>query len=95
MGDTPINLDSPDDRSLLFYSRKVLDKKKWKESFNLGWELNGTAKRQKFRRRMSRRVFVDIVTSLAPVEKRTKGTPCSNCNGYGKIRGYTKSGVLS
>ena len=44
---------------------------------------------------MSRRVFVDIVTSLAPVEKRTKGTPCSNCNGYGKIRGYTKSGALS
>ena len=95
MGDTPINLDSPDDRSLLFYSRKVLDKKKWKESFNLGWELNGNAKRQKFRRKMSRRVFVDIVTSLAPVEKRTKGTPCSNCNGYGKIRGYTKSGALS
>jgi len=27
MGDTPINLDSPDDRSMLFYSRKVCDKK--------------------------------------------------------------------
>ena len=27
MGDTPINLDSPADRSLLFYSRKVTDKR--------------------------------------------------------------------
>ena len=26
MGDTPINLDSPDDRSVLIYSRKVTDK---------------------------------------------------------------------
>ena len=29
MGDTPINLDSPEDRSLLFYSRKVNNKKEW------------------------------------------------------------------
>ena len=33
MGDTPINLDSPDDRSMLFYSRKVSDKIAWKDIF--------------------------------------------------------------
>jgi len=36
MGDTPINLESPDDRSLLLYSRKVTNKKEWKRIFNIG-----------------------------------------------------------
>ena len=35
MGDTPINLDSPDDRSLLLYSRKVINKGEWKRIFNI------------------------------------------------------------
>ena len=30
MGDTPINLDSPDDRSKLLYSREVNNKQVWK-----------------------------------------------------------------
>ena len=38
MGDTPINLDSPDDRSILIYSRKVTDKSEWKSVFNIGSE---------------------------------------------------------
>ena len=29
MGDTPVNLSSPDDRSVLLYSRKVRDKSMW------------------------------------------------------------------
>jgi len=29
MGDTSINLDSPEDRSVLFYSIKITDKKRW------------------------------------------------------------------
>ena len=29
VGDTPINLSSPDDRSVLLYSRRVRDKKEW------------------------------------------------------------------
>jgi DNA polymerase I-like protein with 3'-5' exonuclease and polymerase domains len=36
MGDTPINLASPDDRSMLLYSRKVKDKSLWSQVFNLG-----------------------------------------------------------
>ena len=38
MGDTPINLDSPEDRSVLFYSMKVTDKKMWAKRFNIGYE---------------------------------------------------------
>ena len=41
MGDTPVNLDSPDDRSILLYSRKVTDEKEWKEKFNIGTEQRG------------------------------------------------------
>ena len=36
MGDTPVNLNSADDRSMLFYSRRVLSKKRWASIFNLG-----------------------------------------------------------
>jgi DNA polymerase I-like protein with 3'-5' exonuclease and polymerase domains len=95
MGDTPINLESPDDRSLLVYSRKVSDKEEWKEAFNLGWEVNGNTKRQKFRRRMSRRVFVDVVKRLAPVQRKTQGKPCSECGGHGRKKAYTKAGKIS
>ena len=35
MGDTPINLDSPEDRSVLFYSMKLTDKKRWATIFNI------------------------------------------------------------
>ena len=38
MGDTPINLDSGEDRSMVMYSCKVRDKNVWKNSFNLGME---------------------------------------------------------
>ena len=35
MGDTPINLASPDDRSMLLYSRKVADKTLWSQSLKV------------------------------------------------------------
>ena len=42
MGDTPINPSSPDDRSVLLYSRKVRDKRTWSNIFNLGHEMRGS-----------------------------------------------------
>src|SRR6056300_1288735 len=39
MGDAPVNLDSPDDRSKLFYSCRVHDKSRWAGVFNLGHEI--------------------------------------------------------
>ena len=35
MGDTPINLNSADDRSMLFYSRKINNKETWTRIFNI------------------------------------------------------------
>jgi hypothetical protein len=57
MGDTPINLDSPDDRSKLFYSCKVKDKSRWAGIFNLGHEIRGAGRKPKRRTRMSRADF--------------------------------------
>ena len=36
MGDTPINLSSPEQLSWMVYSKKVVDKKVWAETFNIG-----------------------------------------------------------
>ena len=58
MGDTPINLDSPEDRSLLFYSRKVNNKKEWAAMFNIGTTVNERgSRRQKKRTDLNRRDF--------------------------------------
>ena len=49
MGDTPFNLNSADDRSVIIYSRKVTDKKLWKGYFNLGSEMRGNTRKAKRR----------------------------------------------
>ena len=63
MGDTPINLDSPDDRSKLLYSRQVTDKTAWKEAFNIGTEQRGHTKKQKRKTKMSPTLFKDTVNN--------------------------------
>ena len=52
MGDTPINLNSSDDRSLLFYSRKITNKDTWARLFNIGHEMRGATKKIKMRKLM-------------------------------------------
>ena len=95
MGDTPINLDSPDDRSKLFYSCKVLNKKTWAGVFNLGHEIRGAGKKPKRRARMSRADFRRIVVNETEVLYKTKGYQCKTCIGFGKIRPVNKNGQPS
>ena len=48
MGDTPINLSSPEQLSWMVYSKKVVDKKVWSETFNIGIDkASGRQKRRK------------------------------------------------
>ena len=95
MGDTPINLDSPDDRSKLFYSCRVLDKKTWAGVFNLGHEIRGAGKKPKRRARMSRADFRRTVVNQTEVLYKTKGYQCKTCVGFGKIRPVNKNGQPS
>ena len=95
MGDTPINLDSPDDRSKLLYSREVVDKTAWKEAFNIGTEQRGHTKKQKRKTKMSPTMFKETVKELAPVFRKTRGQRCEDCGGTGRKRNRLKSGELS
>src|SRR6056300_1134213 len=94
MGDTPINLDSPDDRSKLFYSCKVKDKNRWAGIFNLGHELRGAGRKPKRRTRMSRADFRRNVVNETEVLFKTRGSQCTDCGGVGRYTARKKDGTL-
>ena len=94
MGDTPINLDSPDDRSKLFYSCAVKDKKRWAAIFNLGHEVRGETKKPKRRTRMKRADFIRNVLTETKVLHKTRGEQCNNCAGKGRYAPLKKDGTL-
>jgi len=78
MGDTPININSPEQLSTLVFSRKVIDKKRWAESVNAF---------------MSDGRFKDAMKKMmAPVYK-TKASKCVTCNGTGMVQLLTKKGT--
>ena len=56
-GDTPINLSSAEDRSKLFYSMVVKDKKSWKVVFDLGTEVKAGKRKKKFVKDTHPKVF--------------------------------------
>ena len=80
MGDTPINLSSPDDKSMLLYSRKVRNKKQWARVFNLGHEMRGATMKPKQRVRMSTTEFNGTVRRQTDVAYKTRAEQCSRCS---------------
>ena len=95
MGDTPISLTSPDDRSMLLYSRKVKDKKTWSSIFNLGMERRGATMKPKQRTRMSSKDFRLFVRNNTDVVYRTIGEKCAGCLGFGRVHLVRKDGTPS
>lgn len=85
MGDTVVNLDSPEQLSWLIYSRKVNNKKLWHELFNLGTELRGSVMKPKRRPRMSSTEFIDAVRNHTSHVKRTRSYHCIDCEGRGLV----------
>lgn len=90
MGDTPIELTKPEFLSKLFYSRKVMDKKKWKEVFNIGTDKNGKNLRRPYYKTTQ---FNKVVKSLTKVVSKTEVQKCKHCDGKGYINKFTKAGV--
>lgn len=76
MGDTKINLDSPEQLSWLIYSRKVKDKHVWKELFNIGTDARGKRNRVP---RFSPSAFMDAVRTNTEVLRRTTYARCVAC----------------
>ena len=93
MGDTPVNLSSPDDRSVLLYSRRVKDKKTWSRIFNLGHEMRGNTMKPKQRTRMKRGEFKSAVKNMTDVVYKTRGSQCDGCRGEGRVRPLRKDGT--
>ena len=94
MGDTPVNLSSPDDRSVLLYSRKVKDKPAWSRMFNLGHEMRGSTMKPKLRTRMKRGEFNSTVRRMTDVVQKTRGHQCTDCRGEGRVSPRKKDGTL-
>ena len=92
MGDTPINLSSPDDRSKLLFSRAVNNKKTWTNVFNLGYEVRGNTKKPKRRAYMTDAQFKRAVVNNTTVQYKTEATRCNPCKGYGKVAKRRKDG---
>jgi len=78
MGDTPINLSSPEQMSWVIYSRKPKDKVMWSNSFTPY---------------MPDKDFKKTVKSNSDVMYKTKAERCQTCFGTGKIRKVRKNGV--
>lgn len=92
MGDTPFSITSPEDMSVLIYSRRLLNKKDWKEAFNIGTDERGKSLR---RPRMKPAEFASKIRELTVIEYRTKAAQCETCGGTGKVSRELKKGGLS
>ena len=78
MGDTPINLNSPEQLSQVIYSRKPHDKTMWQNNFDPY---------------MSKETYKIMVKRNSDLVYKTKAKQCSNCYGNGKYYRTKKDGT--
>jgi len=78
MGDTPINLNSPEQMSWVIYSRKPLDKSMWANSFTPY---------------MDKADYKQTVATKSTVVYKTKAEMCNTCSGTGYVRRVRKNGT--
>ena len=90
MGDRPINLNSGADMSMVVYSRRVKNRDRWREIFNIG---TGPTGKPLTPPRMSNNAFGMEVRKQTEVIKRQVASQCSECGGKGKIRKLKKDGT--
>jgi len=77
MGDTPINLNSPEQLSWVIYGRKVIDKNDWATLIDPY---------------MDDTEFRQLIATRTQRLYRTNAVQCSHCNGSGYIRKVKKNG---
>jgi len=84
MGDTKINLGSPEQLSWLIYSKKPKDKHEWAKIFNTG--VDKFTKKNKKRPKFSFAQFRTLVANNSEPIYKTIASQCLHCNGKGVIR---------
>ena len=92
MGHTPVNLASPEQLSWVMYSRKVKDKAKWKQIFNLGTEERNSVTKKKYTKIYSESAFRDIIRLETIKLQKTEAVQCEICLGKGKVQELKKDG---
>ncbi len=90
VGDTPINLSSPEQLSQVIYSYKLKDKKTWRDVMNIGVDARGKPKR---RPKMMESGFVRCIDECFVPTFKTQAKRCLFCNGKGTIQKYKKDGT--
>ena len=79
MGDTPINLNSPEQVSQVIFSRRVHNKKEWADLFDY------TETQQEFKQ---------AIEANSSIVRKTKASTCPECNGRGLVHKLRKDGTL-
>ena len=78
MGDTPINLNSPEQMSWVIYSRKPLDKTLWANNFTPYMDTTD---------------YKQMVATKSTIVYKTKAEQCKTCLGTGHVRKVRKDGT--
>ena len=78
MGDTPINLNSPEQMTWVIYSRKPLDKTMWANNFTPYMDTPD---------------YKHMVATKSTIMYKTKAEQCNPCSGTGYIRKVKKDGT--
>ena len=79
MGDTPINLNSPEQASQVIFSRRVHNKKEWADLFDYT---------------ETKKEFEEAIEANSSVIRKTKASTCPECNGRGLVHKLRKDGTL-
>ena len=90
VGDTPINLSSPEQLSQVIYSYKLTNKKTWRDVMNIGVDARGKPKR---RPKMMESGFVKCIDECFTPTLKTQAKRCLFCRGTGGIQKYKKDGT--
>jgi DNA polymerase I-like protein with 3'-5' exonuclease and polymerase domains len=78
MGDTPVNLNSPEQMSQVVFSRRMINKKEWVDLFNFTPTVDD---------------YKDAVKANSELIYRTKAFTCPTCEGQGKTYKTKKDGT--
>ena len=89
MGDTPVNLSSPEQMSEVLYSMKLVDKALWKDIMNIGTDVKGKPKR---RPRLSLAEFKHALSRCFRRSYKTRSLQCPGCHGRGTFFKTKKNG---
>jgi hypothetical protein len=93
MGDTKINLGSPEQLSWLIYSKKPKDKNQWAKIFNTG--VDKFTKKNKKRPKFSFAQFRTLIANNSEPIYRTIASQCLPCLGKGVIKKLKLMEVLT